>query len=83
MNGKVAYVGWSNIFGNYIIINHGSGYQTLYAHLTKSLVKSGQNVAQGAKIGLVGSTGYSTGPHLHFEVLVRGDYVDPLTLYGL
>lgn len=80
MSGKVAYVGWSNVFGNYVIINHGNGYQTLYAHMIKSLAKTGAYVDQGAKIGLVGSTGYSTGPHLHFTVYKNGKLVDPLTL---
>ena len=80
MSGRVAYVGWSNIFGNYIIINHGNGYQTLYGHMSKTLAKKGQNVDQSTKIGLVGSTGYSTGPHLHFTVYKNGNLVDPLTL---
>ncbi|MBR1536624.1 MAG: M23 family metallopeptidase [Treponema sp.] len=80
MSGKVVYVGWSNIFGNYIIINHGNGYQTLYGHMSKTLAKKGQSVDQSTKIGLVGSTGYSTGPHLHFTVYKNGKLVDPLTL---
>ncbi|MDY5683643.1 MAG: M23 family metallopeptidase [Treponema sp.] len=80
MSGKIESVGYTNIFGNYVIIKHVNGYQTLYAHLTKSLVKSGQNVVQGAKIGLVGSTGYSTGPHLHFTVFKNGKLVDPMTV---
>lgn len=80
MSGKIAYVGWSNVFGNYVIINHGNGYQTLYAHMIKTLAKTGTYVDQGAKIGLVGSTGYSTGPHLHFTVYKNGKLVDPLTL---
>ena len=80
MSGKVAYVGWSNVFGNYVIINHGNGYQTLYGHMTQALVKKGQNVDQSTKIGLVGSTGYSTGPHLHFTVYKNGNLVDPMTL---
>ena len=80
MSGKVAYVGWSNIFGNYVIINHASGYQTLYGHMSKALVKKGQAVDQNTKIGLVGSTGYSTGPHLHFTVYKNGNLVDPMTL---
>ena len=80
MSGKIESVGYTNIFGNYVIIKHVNGYQTLYSHLTKSLVKSGQNVAQGAKIGLVGSTGYSTGPHLHFTVFKNGKLVDPMTV---
>lgn len=80
MSGKVVYVGWSNIFGNYVIINHGNGYQTLYGHMSKTLCRSGQNVSQGTRIGLVGSTGYSTGPHLHFTVYKNGKLVDPLSL---
>ncbi|MCR5172989.1 MAG: M23 family metallopeptidase [Treponema sp.] len=80
MSGKVVYVGWSNIFGNYVIINHGNGYQSLYGHMSKTLCRTGKTVAQGAKIGLVGSTGYSTGPHLHFTVYKNGKLVDPMTL---
>ena len=80
MSGRVAYVGWSNIFGNYVIINHAGGYQTLYGHMSQTLAKKGQNVDQSTKIGLVGSTGYSTGPHLHFTVYKNGNLVDPLTL---
>ncbi len=80
MSGKVVYVGWSNIFGIYAIINHGNGYQTLYGHMSKSLCSTGQVVSQGTRIGLVGSTGYSTGPHLHFTVYKNGKLVDPLSL---
>ena len=80
MSGTVVYSGWSNIFGNYVIINHGNGYQTLYGHMSKILAKKGQHVEQTTKIGLVGSTGYSTGPHLHFTVYKNGKLVDPLTL---
>ncbi|MBR4448746.1 MAG: M23 family metallopeptidase, partial [Treponema sp.] len=80
MSGKVVYVGWSNIFGNYVIINHGNGYQSLYGHMSKTLCRTGKTVAQGEKIGLVGSTGYSTGPHLHFTVYKNGKLVDPMTL---
>lgn len=80
MSGTVAYAGWSNIFGNYIIINHGNGYQSLYGHMSQTLAKKGQLVDHNTKIGLVGSTGYSTGPHLHFTVYKNGNLVDPLTL---
>ena len=80
MSGTVVYVGWSNIFGNYIIINHGNGYQSLYGHMSKTSVKKGQSVDSSTKIGLVGSTGYSTGPHLHFTVYKNGKLVDPMTL---
>lgn len=80
MSGTVVYVGWSNVFGNYVIINHGNGYQSLYGHMLKTSVKNGQAVDQNTRIGLVGSTGYSTGPHLHFTVYKNGKLVDPMTL---
>lgn len=80
MSGTVVYSGWSNVFGNYVIINHGNGYQSLYGHMAKITVKKGQSVDQTSKIGLVGSTGYSTGPHLHFTVYKNGKLVDPLSL---
>ena len=60
--------GWNGGYGNYIVINHPNGTQTLYAHLSKNIVFSGWHVAQGQIVGYVGSTGKSTGPHLHFEV---------------
>ena len=66
---------WS--YGNYVIVDHGGGYTTLYAHCSQLLVSVGQNVAQGEKIALVGSTGQSTGPHLHFEVRINGKTQDP------
>lgn len=78
--GTVAVVSYSNVFGNYIIINHGSGYQSLYAHLSKTSVTRGQRVAQGTLIGNVGSTGYSTGDHLHFTVYKNGSLVNPQSL---
>ena len=77
MNGTVAFVGWSNVFGNYIIVNHPNGYQTLYGHLSASRVKKGQSVTQATVIGLVGSTGYSTGAHLHFTVYKNGRLINP------
>ena len=80
MSGKIVKTGWTTIFGNYVIINHGNGYQTLYAHMSKILCRTGQSVSQGTRIGLVGSTGYSTGPHLHFTVYKNGRLVDPLSL---
>ncbi|WP_407429321.1 peptidoglycan DD-metalloendopeptidase family protein, partial [Treponema sp.] len=80
MSGTVVVAGWSNVFGNYIIINHGNGYQSLYGHLSKIIAKKGQSVDSSTKIGLVGSTGYSTGPHLHFTVYKNGQLVDPLSL---
>jgi murein DD-endopeptidase MepM/ murein hydrolase activator NlpD len=60
--------GWNGGYGNYVVIAHQNGTQTLYAHLSSVLVSAGDHVVRGAQIGLVGSTGKSTGPHLHFEV---------------
>lgn len=65
-------------YGYYIVINHGNSFKTLYAHMSKQLVSVGQTVSQGDVIGLVGSTGMSTGPHIHFETYVNGSRVDPL-----
>ena len=80
MSGRIADVGYNRTYGNYIIINHGNGYQTLYAHMSKAIATKGQWVSQGTKIGLVGSTGYSTGPHLHFMVYKNGNRIDPMTV---
>lgn len=80
MAGKVATTGYNNIYGYYVIMNHGNGYQTLYAHLLKYTVRTGQFVDQGIQIGLLGSTGYSTGPHLHFSVYKNGKLVNPSSL---
>lgn len=66
-------------YGNYVIVRHDNGYETLYAHLTEIWVVQGQWVAQGEAVGTVGSTGWATGPHLHFEVRVGGACVDPLS----
>jgi murein DD-endopeptidase MepM/ murein hydrolase activator NlpD len=67
--------------GNHIIIDHGFGYQTVYAHLDKFSVRVGQKVKRGDVIGYVGNTGLSTAPHLHYEVLVNGRHVDPAMYY--
>ena len=80
MSGKVVKAMYSPVYGNYIIIDHGNGYQTLYGHMTKYVVSRGQYVEQGQRVGYVGSTGYSTGPHLHFTVYKDGRLVDPLSL---
>ncbi len=80
MSGTVAVAGWSNVFGNYVIIKHIDGYQTLYGHMSKIYAKKGKFVSQGTVIGLVGSTGYSTGPHLHFTVYKNGKLVNPLSV---
>ena len=76
-DGYVSFVGKSNSFGNYITISHGYGYKTRYGHLSKTLVNKGQAVKRGDKIGLIGSTGRSTGPHLHYEVHRNNVPVDP------
>ncbi len=70
--GYVAATGWMGGYGNYIIINHGNGFETAYAHLSQIRVIAGQGVQRGQVIGLVGSTGRSTGPHLHFEIRQGG-----------
>ena len=80
MAGKVVAVSFNQVYGNYIIVSHINGYQTLYAHLHATSVKKGQRVDQGTKIGLLGSTGYSTGPHLHFTVYKNGKLVNPASL---
>lgn len=75
--GSVTLAGWNGGYGNCIMIDHGNGYVTLYGHLSSISVSQGQSVSQGATIGAVGSTGNSTGPHLHFEVLKDGSRIDP------
>jgi murein DD-endopeptidase MepM/ murein hydrolase activator NlpD len=78
MDGRVATVGSNATYGKFIILSHAGGYQTLYAHLSVVSVKQGAWAAQGSKIGEVGSTGYSTGPHLHFAIYKNGRAVNPL-----
>jgi len=78
MDGRVSTVGVNSVYGRYIIMTHSDGYQTLYAHLNSSSVAQGAFVPQGAKIGEVGNTGMSTGPHLHFSIYRNGRAVNPL-----
>lgn len=80
MDGRVAETGYSSIFGNFVIMTHAGSYQTLYAHLNRIDVRVGQTIGQGTSVGLLGSTGYSTGPHLHFGVFKNGSPTDPLKL---
>jgi murein DD-endopeptidase MepM/ murein hydrolase activator NlpD len=76
--GVVSDAGWETGYGNTITINHGFGIVTKFAHASKLLVKTGQRVARGQRIALVGNSGLATGPHLHYEVHVNGRPVDPL-----
>jgi murein DD-endopeptidase MepM/ murein hydrolase activator NlpD len=76
--GTIEFSGWNNQgFGNLVVIDHGNGYRTLYAHQSERLVVEGQTVAQGDVVGLVGMTGNATDPHLHFEIRVGYDPVNP------
>lgn len=76
--GKVVYAGWYYGYGKYVKIDHGNGLYTTYAHLNSISVVVGQQVTRGQQVGLIGSTGNSTGPHLHFEVIKNGVRVNPL-----
>ncbi len=77
-DGVVTFSGWQNGYGNVVQIDHGNGRSTLYAHLSRRDARVGQRVEQGQRVGAVGSTGWSTGPHLHFEFRVNGEHQDPL-----
>jgi len=80
MSGRVSNTGYDPVFGNYVVINHHSGYRTLYGHLSVIRAKNGAFVGTGERIGDVGSTGLSTGPHLHFMVYKNGVTVNPRSL---
>jgi murein DD-endopeptidase MepM/ murein hydrolase activator NlpD len=79
-DGTVEKAGWSSGYGQFTLVKHANGYETGYGHQSKIIVKPGEKVRQGQVIGYVGSTGNSTGPHLHFEIRVNGRYVDPLSV---
>jgi murein DD-endopeptidase MepM/ murein hydrolase activator NlpD len=76
-NGTVTTAGWNGGYGNMVEVNHGNGFSTRYGHMSKIEVKVGQHVAIGQTIGRIGSTGRSTGPHLHYETRIDGEAVDP------
>lgn len=77
--GVIEYAGWGSGYGNQIIVNHGGGKKTRYAHLSRFYVKKGESVSKGEAIGAMGSTGWSTGSHLHFEVMIDGGKYNPLS----
>jgi len=78
----VAEVGESDIYGNYIRLRHGSTLETVYCHCSAILAWEGAIIRKGERVAEVGATGLVTGPHLHFEVRLEGDYVDPMVLYA-
>ncbi len=80
-NGVVKKAGWQSGYGKIIVVDHGFGYETWYAHLNKYKVRVGQKVVRGEVIGEVGNTGKSTGPHLHYEVHLKGRVVNPVNYY--
>src|SRR5690606_9096317 len=79
-DGRVSFAGKQNGYGNVVYVQHASGRTTVYAHLSRINVRQGQNVEQGQLVGAVGSTGWATGPHLHFEVRVNGKHIDPMKM---
>lgn len=79
-DGVVEFAGWQNGYGNVIELRHGNQRSTVYAHLSRIDVRKGQRVEQGERIGAVGTTGWSTGPHLHFEFRIAGQHQDPLRI---
>ncbi|MDR0431442.1 MAG: M23 family metallopeptidase [Tannerellaceae bacterium] len=80
-NGVITFAGWRQGYGNCLMIDHGFGYETLYGHMSKFKARVGQKVARGEVVGYVGNTGKSTGPHLHYEVIVRGRHDNPSKYY--
>ena len=77
LSGNVAEIGWSRVYGHYIVLGHAANFKTFYAHCKEIIVSEGMGVSIGEKIATVGSTGITTGPHLHFGVIVDGKYINP------
>ena len=82
-SGYVTTATYHYAYGNYVTINHMDGFSTLYGHMTYFVVSEGEYVEQGQVIGYVGSTGYSTGPHLHFTIYYDGSTVNPMNYISL
>jgi len=82
-NGKVVFAGWFGGYGNCVRIQHKNNFETLYGHLSKITVKVGQDVTVGEKVGEIGSTGRSTGNHLHYEIRKNGKPVNPISYLSL
>lgn len=80
-NGVVKETGWQQGYGNTVVVDHGHGYMTRYAHLSKILTQRGKSVVRGEEIAKVGNTGKPTGPHLHYEVIYKGNHVNPVNYY--
>ena len=81
-SGTVTFAGWKGSLGNLVVLSHGNGIQTYYGHCSKLLVSAGQKVSAGQLIAKVGSTGRSTGSHLHFEIRVNGSSINPQGYIG-
>jgi len=77
-DGEIFYAGWERGYGQLVIIKHGFGYITRYGHNEKLLVKTGDQVKRGDRIAILGSTGFSTGPHCHYEVEYKGKQMNPI-----
>ncbi len=81
-DGTVAYSGFDNGYGKKVVLDHGNGYQTIYAHLSKAVIRQGQHVRQGDTIAFSGNSGLSTGPHLHYEVRKDNMVVNPTAFFS-
>jgi murein DD-endopeptidase MepM/ murein hydrolase activator NlpD len=80
--GEIVFAGWYEGYGNCVVISHGNNTYTLYGHCQQLLVSNGQTVSQGQVIALSGSTGYSTGPHLHLSLIHDNQYIDPMLIWA-